>query len=684
MAFNISSYIINGFRFPFIATLSRPFFKFCLNNCILPLLFVGVYIYHLIDFQVATELKSPAEVAANVLGFLLGNLIFILVAFGYFFQTNVDVTRILRKRGKRKSSEPSSEESKSKSERSTPVQGMLYKQEKWYNIFNRDREWRIETYIAGFGKISRARGSEHYDKAMLQTVFSQNHINASLFELLVILSILALGWFRELPLVRIPAGASVLLVFTMFMMLTSALHSWLKGWSTTALIVGFMLINYASQYEHFNYTNWPYGLHTDEPRPAYTSQHIGSWCDSTQLHLADHNHTIEVLNRWRLKNTGNTVERKQKPKIVFVNTTGGGLRSAMWTFHTLTFADSLLEGELMNHTQLITGSSGGMVGASYLRELYLRQQTGQNVNIYADSLRTHLGRDILNPLIFTIATNDLFLRLQSFEDNGVTYTKDRGTTFERTLNQNTNGLLNKRLGAYIEPANQALIPTMVFAPTLSNDGRRLLISSQPISYLTSKAMGENANAQTLPEALEFRRFFANQQADSVQFTSVLRMNATFPYVLPNATLPTNPPVTVLDAGVRDNFGLLVSLRYLFEFRNWISSNTSGVVFLQIRDKERKFEIQDHGNTIVRDLSSPLGAFGNWENIQKFSQDELLQYASAWFDGPVDVVEFELKQAPEDKISLSWHLTQKEKTFLLNAIHSEENWASVERLRALLE
>ena len=35
MVFNMSSYIINGFRFPFIATLSRPFMKYCINNFIL-------------------------------------------------------------------------------------------------------------------------------------------------------------------------------------------------------------------------------------------------------------------------------------------------------------------------------------------------------------------------------------------------------------------------------------------------------------------------------------------------------------------------------------------------------------------------------------------------------------------------------------------------------------------------
>src|SRR5581483_921732 len=40
MAYNISSYIVNSFRFPFLATLDRPFFVYCLNNFPIPLAFI--------------------------------------------------------------------------------------------------------------------------------------------------------------------------------------------------------------------------------------------------------------------------------------------------------------------------------------------------------------------------------------------------------------------------------------------------------------------------------------------------------------------------------------------------------------------------------------------------------------------------------------------------------------------
>ena len=45
MAFNIYTYILHSRRFPFLGTLSRPFFKFCINNFIIPLALIVTNIY---------------------------------------------------------------------------------------------------------------------------------------------------------------------------------------------------------------------------------------------------------------------------------------------------------------------------------------------------------------------------------------------------------------------------------------------------------------------------------------------------------------------------------------------------------------------------------------------------------------------------------------------------------------
>jgi len=53
MAYNISSFIKNADRFPFLASLRYPFMKFCLNNFFLPLLFIFVY-----SIQIFISLKE--------------------------------------------------------------------------------------------------------------------------------------------------------------------------------------------------------------------------------------------------------------------------------------------------------------------------------------------------------------------------------------------------------------------------------------------------------------------------------------------------------------------------------------------------------------------------------------------------------------------------------------------------
>src|SRR5690606_3434806 len=88
------------------------------------------------------------------------------------------------------------------------------------------------------------------------------------------------------------------------------------------------------------------------------------------------------------------------------------------------------------------------------------------------------------------------------------------------------------------------------------------------------------------ENVEFTRLFKQQDAMNLKFTSAIRMSATFPYIMPSVTLPTNPQIEVMDAGVRDNYGALTTFKYMHTFKEWINENTSGVIIIQIRDKEK--------------------------------------------------------------------------------------------------
>ncbi|HRJ35911.1 MAG TPA: hypothetical protein PK610_07975, partial [Flavobacteriales bacterium] len=45
MAFNMYSYVMHGYKFSFIATVSKPFYKFSINNFIIPTAFILLYVY---------------------------------------------------------------------------------------------------------------------------------------------------------------------------------------------------------------------------------------------------------------------------------------------------------------------------------------------------------------------------------------------------------------------------------------------------------------------------------------------------------------------------------------------------------------------------------------------------------------------------------------------------------------
>src|SRR5690554_3764265 len=98
MAYHIYSYIQIGPKYPFIATLSRPFYKFSLNNSLVPLAFVINICFRIYYFQVSQEYATDYKVF-GLIGALIGGVIaFILLALLYFFPTNKDLFSITGKK----------------------------------------------------------------------------------------------------------------------------------------------------------------------------------------------------------------------------------------------------------------------------------------------------------------------------------------------------------------------------------------------------------------------------------------------------------------------------------------------------------------------------------------------------------------------------------------------------------
>jgi predicted acylesterase/phospholipase RssA len=612
-------------------------------------------------FQATEEFASGATITAYILAYLVGIVWFMTFSILFFFR----ITR------HNKSYEVHSSE---------PIGSTLHKRDKWYEIFRRQKD-RTSIYVGSRLKLIPSRSSKHFDKELVEKIFAKNRVSASIFELLTILIFFGLGFFNDYKYFEVPAATSIVLLLTICLMIFSALHSWLKGWVYVVFFFALIIMNSLSRSTGmFHYTSYAYGLDYDKAKNCVYS------VDRLSIIAADSNRNNEslsnytqILNNWKGK------FKEEKPKLVLINTSGGGSRSALWTMTVLQEMDKRSNNQVSEHTQLITGASGGMIGAAYFRELLLRKHRDEIKSHTSLMYREDISKDMLNKLSFMASTNDIFIRYQKAEINGHAYSKDRGYAFESQLLTNTRNYLDHNLGYYKTPETKAVIPTMILTPTIINDGRRLFISSQSTNFLTSSNYSDHQFMNSF-ENVDIHSLLDNQETSNIRFTSALRASATFPFVMPMMTLPTFPEVQLMDAGIRDNYGSKTMMLFLHVMEDWIKNNTSGVIVVQIRDTRKLFKDETFKEVSFLDkITLPFGnMYKNFPKVQDYNQDELIKLGSKSLDFPVDIVTFNLLERKSDRISLSWHLTTQEKNKIYSALKSESNQYAFRKLERLMK
>jgi hypothetical protein len=164
---------------------------------------------------------------------------------------------------------------------------------------------------------------------------------------------------------------------------------------------------------------------------------------------------------------------EKKPKMIFINTAGGGLKATYWSFHLLQELEKQTGEKLLDHTVLMTGASGGMLGAAYFRELYLQHHYNSSIDYLDSSYLNDVGKDLLNSVSTSIVTNDIFYPWQKIKYKNHCYKKDRGYMFDLNFNENTHYTLSKLLTDYKAPEDSAIIPMMIVSSTIINDQRFL-------------------------------------------------------------------------------------------------------------------------------------------------------------------------------------------------------------------
>ena len=667
MSWNLTTYLLTAQHFPFLASLKRPFTKFSINNLLLPLAFGLFYLFLIGFFQDHYQGLPLSHNLFHLVALVLGSFTLVLGYSLYFRFTNRDISYYYRI-----SAPPNLVH--------LHIPPGTRKADLDYIKLDRNR-LKVLTYLGENLKPRIVRSVAHYESRLLLNIFKQNHLNALALQLLSMMSLLILGYLVDWEIFRIPAAASILILFSLLVAFIGALTYWFAEWRAFVIVCLLVFTNYLTSFGVFNNPNYAYGLKYGPDRATYAYDHLQQLCSTDQVEK-DLTATEHILEQRIAKMHG------QKPKIVFLCASGGGLNAAAWTTHVLQTADSLSRGRVMDQAVLMTGASGGMLGMSYLRELYWRQKQDSAQALYSPEYLDQITLDLLNSIAFTIVSNDLFLPWRRFEYAGERYFLDRGYVFEQQFSENTQGILDKPLMAYHKPETSGDIPLLYLSPAIVNDGRQMIISPQGVSFMMISPVGLVQQDVYEIDAVDFRWLLKDQNADSLRFLTGLRMNATYPYVLPTVHLPTEPQITLVDAGFRDNYGIQTATRFIQVYQDWIRENTSGVVMVQMTSSEKIEQIPSSGTKgIVESLFNPLGIAGKVLDVQELQYDNTLSFVHDLLgEDKFELIRFIYRPSNDKKLeaSVSFHLTQQEKEDVLQAIELEANQLSMQRLLQALD
>jgi hypothetical protein len=382
-------------------------------------------------------------------------------------------------------------------------------------------------------------------------------------------------------------------------------------------------------------------------------------------------------------------DSKCKRPLLLVCTSGGGIRAAAWTAAILGQLDD--DPNFRPHTWIVSGASGGMVGAAVWAAASVSPQRANWRN-----LMSAVGADSLAPVVRRLVFSDVPGTLSPRVD-----ADDRGTALQARWRENvaTLGELGTRLSDLSGAEQKGKIPSLVFSPMVVEDGRRLLVSNLALAWTVANQVNwlEEGGA-IVPAVASVTAYHARDilgaAFDGITLATAARLSASFPYVSPAAQLPTEPARRVVDAGYYDNYGVELACSWLqrcFEHnRKWIAERVSGILVIQIRDGESELSpepadlatgpgaagatrsprwrpvaptAESPGRLArsLRGLTSPLeGVLAARQSAMLFRNDAQLHavrglYATKFDPGFVATTIFELKA----DVSLSWALSSAE-------------------------
>jgi len=191
MSWNITTFILFSRHFRFLATATKPFLRYCINNSIIPLCFLIFYLIKAVQFDYTKELLEKSDILLLVLGFVTGLVLTIALSLFYFFGADKTIIRQV-----------------------TPVMSnpTLFKSQfrKDAKKISESRVIKVQWYLYAPLTLKKVRDVSHYSREFLESIFSRHHFAAILSIFIAFIFLVLVGFFMDQTMFQLPAAASIL------------------------------------------------------------------------------------------------------------------------------------------------------------------------------------------------------------------------------------------------------------------------------------------------------------------------------------------------------------------------------------------------------------------------------------------------------------------------------------------
>ena len=195
MSWNITTFILFSRHFRFLAATTNPFLKYCINNAIIPLLFLLFYGYRAFEFEWYKELIPLTDFFLLVFGFITGLILILAISFIYFFRADRNILRLMM---------PAISNPKSYITHLNPI----YTENESGGLVK--AEWYFESPF----RLRRTRNVAHYTQQFIDSIFKRHHLAAILSVFVAFIFLIVIGFFLEYSFFQIPAAASITIFFS--------------------------------------------------------------------------------------------------------------------------------------------------------------------------------------------------------------------------------------------------------------------------------------------------------------------------------------------------------------------------------------------------------------------------------------------------------------------------------------